>query len=151
MKLQRHALTFLGGLLLVSSAHAAGTLHYPVSADPEHLDAWRSTTVATRRVLVNIYEGLTGFDAETGEVVPLLAESWDVSDDCLTYTFSLKQGVHFQEAEGVTYDDREMTASDVEWSFLRYLTEDTDISGPPQYIAAVSGSGAFLAGETDTL
>src|SRR5690606_37248438 len=147
--LRRYVLLALAGLLLATSAAAQGTFDYPISADPEHLDPWRSTTVATRRVLVNVYEGLTTLDGETAEVIPALAESWDISDDGLTYTFHLRQGVLFQEAEGVTYEDREMKASDVEWSFLRYLTEDTSISQHPEYLSAVAGAEAYMAGEAD--
>lgn len=151
MHLRRLLLLTLGALALWGSASAAGTLNYPVSADPEHLDAWRSTTVATRRVLVNVYEGLTTFDGESGAVVPALAESWDISDDGLTYTFHLRRGVKFQAAPGVTYADPEMKADDVEWSLLRYLTEDTAVSEHPEYLQALKGSAAFLAGEADTV
>lgn len=138
-------------LTLAGSASAAGTLRYPVSADPEHLDAWRSTTVATRRVLVNLYEGLTTFDGNTGQIIPALASSWDISDDGLTYIFHLRPGVLFHDVEGVSYDDREMKASDVEWSLLRYLTEDTSISEHPEYLSALTGADAYLAGEADTV
>ncbi len=151
MRLRRISLAALSAFIIWGSAVAAGTLNYPVDADPEHLDAWRSTTTATRRVLVNIYEGLTTFAGDSGEVIPALAESWDISEDGLTYTFHLRHGVNFQEAEGVTYADREMKADDVEWSLLRYLTEDTAISEHPEYLQALSGSAAFLAGETDTV
>lgn len=151
MHLRRMMLLALSALVLASSASAAGTLNYPVDADPEHLDPWRSTTVATRRVLVNIYEGLTTFDGNSGQVIPALAESWDVSDDGLTYTFNLRKGVKFQSAAGVTYADQEMKADDVEWSLLRYLTEDTSVSEHPEYLQAVSGSAAFLAGEAASL
>lgn len=146
---RRILLLALAAVTLLSSAMAAGTLRYPISADPEHLDAWRSTTVATRRVLVNVYEGLTTLDGQTAEVIPGLAESWDISDDGLTYTFHLRQGVMFHAVDGVTYEDREMKATDVEWSFLRYLTEDTSISEHPEYLSAVVGADAFLAGEAD--
>lgn len=139
----------LAAVLFFTAAYGEGTLRYPISADPEHLDAWRSTTVATRRVIVNVYEGLTAFHPETGEIIPLLADSWDISEDGLTYTFHLKQGVLFQEAEGVTYADREMTAKDVEWSFLRYLTEDTNISEHPEYLSSLVGAKEYLANETD--
>lgn len=147
--LRRIVLLAMAGLLLATSAAAQGTLDYPMAADPEHLDPWRSTTTATRRILVNVYEGLTTLDGETAEVIPALATSWDVSDDGLTYTFHLRQGVLFQEADGVTYDDREMKASDVEWSFLRYLTEDTSISQHPEYLIALQGAEEYLAGEAD--
>lgn len=124
-------------------------LRYPIDADPEHLDPWRATTTATRRILSNIYEGLTTFDPETSQVVPLLAESWDISDDGLVYTFHLRQGVLFQEAQGVTYEEREVQAEDVVWSWLRYLSEDTAISEHPEYLSAVEGAEAYLKGEAE--
>lgn len=132
-------------------AHAQGTLNYPIDSDPETLDAWRTTTVASRRILDNIYEGLTTFDPETAEVIPELAESWEVSGDALTYTFKLRPGVRFQEAEGVSYENRELTADDVVWSWTRYLTEDTTISEHPEYLIDVAGAQAYLDGEADSV
>ncbi len=151
MQLRRYVLLALAGLLLASTAVAQGTFDYPMSADPEHLDPWRSTTVATRRILVNVYEGLTTLDGETAEVIPALATSWDISEDGLTYTFHLREGVLFHDVAGVTYEDREMKASDVEWSFLRYLTEDTSISQHPEYLSALAGAPEYLAGEADSV
>lgn len=147
----RRLLLILLAVALAATANAQGTLRYPIDADPEHLDPWRSTTVATRRVLVNVYEGLTRFHEETSEVAPLLAESWDVSDDGLEYTFHLREGVLFQDVEGVEYEDREVTADDVVWSLERYVTEDTTVSEHPEYLASVEGYDAFLAGEADAL
>jgi oligopeptide transport system substrate-binding protein len=138
-------------LLFVGLGAAQGNLRYPVSADPEHLNPWRSTTVATRRVLVNVYEGLTGFDPKTAEVTPLLADSWTISDDAKTYTFKLRQGVQFQAAEGVTYQDPEMKAADVVWSWLRYLSNDTAISEHPEYLSAIEGAEAYLNGEAESV
>ena len=129
----------------------AQELNYPISADPENLDPWRSTTTATRRILVNVYEGLTTFDPVTAEVIPLLAESWEVSDDGLTYTFNLREGVLFQDAEGVSYENREVTAEDVVWSWLRFLTNDTSVSEHPEYLSDIEGAGAYLEGEADTV
>jgi peptide/nickel transport system substrate-binding protein len=44
----------------------------------------------------NVYEGLVQFAAD-GSVVPLLAESWDVSDEGTVYTFHLRHGVRFHD------------------------------------------------------
>lgn len=63
--------------------------------------------------LVNgIYEGLIEFD-ENMELKPLLAESYDILDDGLTYTFKLRPGVKFHKDYG------EMKASDVLFTFQR--------------------------------
>ena len=52
-------------------------------------------------------------------VIGALAESWDISSDNLTYTFHIRQGVHFHDKAPV--NGREMTAKDVEYSFHRML------------------------------
>ncbi len=148
---KRNALLFTAVCCLVTGVQAQGTLNYPIDSDPESLDAWRTTTVASRRILDNIYEGLTTFDPATAEVVPELAESWEVSDDGLTYTFKLRPGVLFQEVDGVTYDSREMTADDVVWSWTRYLTEDTTISEHPEYLSGVAGAQAYLDGKAESV
>lgn len=136
---------------VMTVAWGQGTLNYPISADPEHLDPWRSTTVATRRVLVNIYEGLVTLDPLTAEIIPALAESWDISDDGRTYTFKLRQGVLFQAVDDVTYENREMTAQDVVWSWLRYLSEDTNVSEHPEYLSDITGATAYMSGEADSV
>ncbi|MBM7331484.1 hypothetical protein JS562_52535, partial [Agrobacterium sp. S2] len=56
----------------------------------------------------NVFEGLTSVDVD-GQVIPTLAESWDVSDDGLTYTFHLQPDVTF-------HDGTPLTADDVVWS-----------------------------------
>lgn len=151
MNLRRRLLLVLAGVLLATGATAQGTFNYPMSADPEHLDPWRSTTVATRRILVNVYEGLTTLDGRTAEVVPALATGWDISEDGLTYTFHLRQGVLFHDVAGVTYEDREMKADDVVWSFQRYLSEDTSVSQHPEYLLSLVGAEEYLAGEADSV
>ena len=62
---------------------------------------------------VNMYEALTTLDS-SGSIKPLLAESWDVSADTLTYTFKLKSGATFQDGSPVE-------AKDVVYSVNRLL------------------------------
>ena len=57
------------------------------------------------------WEGLTGVTA-SGELKPMLAETYEASDDATTYTFTLRQGVKFQNG-------RDLTADDVKWSLDR--------------------------------
>lgn len=143
------AVVLLAGPLGFSQVGAAGVFRYPLSADPEHLDPFRSSTVATRTVIANIYEGLTAFDPQTGGVRPELAERWEISPDGLTYTFYLREGVRFQEVPGVTYEDPYVTAEDWLWSFKMFLSGDTSISEHPEYLEAVVGARAYTAGEAD--
>ena len=49
------------------------------------------------RVILNIYETLTFYNPETGVAEPKLAASWSVSDDGLTWTFNLREGVTFHD------------------------------------------------------
>lgn len=65
----------------------------------------------------NVFEGLTSVDVD-GQVIPTLAESWDVSDDGLTYTFHLQTGATF-------HDGTDLTADDVVWSITEAIGPDS--------------------------
>ena len=69
-------------------------------------------------VLFNIYDGLTGVDQRTGEVVGRVAESWTTNDDASVYTFTLKQGVTWS-------DGTPITANDFVYSWQRVLDPNT--------------------------
>jgi peptide/nickel transport system substrate-binding protein len=68
---------------------------------------------------MNIYAALVQWEYGTMNVVPDLAESWDISDDGLAYTFHLRKGAQFHKGYG------EVTAKDVEYSYNRILNPDT--------------------------
>lgn len=65
-----------------------------ISVDPDGLDPQRTAAAATFEITNNVYDPLVRAD-ENGELVPCLAESWDVSDDGLSVTFHLREGVVF--------------------------------------------------------
>ena len=87
----------------VFSANAAlsrkpqDNIFYATSTDPLGLDPALVDDFDSGNVSSNIYEGLMGFKKDNTEVVPLLATSYDVSEDGLTYTFKLRQGVKFHD------------------------------------------------------
>ena len=86
--------------------------------EPPHLDPTSAAAGAIDSVLYsNVFEGLTRFMSD-GSVVPGLAESWEVSDDGLIYTFKLRDGVTF-------HDGTTMDADDVKFSLDRILAEDS--------------------------
>lgn len=70
----------------------------------ESLDPHGSISAGTREVLFNIYEGLfkTGSD---GSLIPAVAESYEISEDGLTYTFKIRDGIKFHNGNPVTTDD----------------------------------------------
>ncbi len=80
-------------------------------------DPHRNTEFSDNTVFPLVVEALVGMGAD-GEWKGVLAESWDVSDDGLTWTFHLRQGVKF-------HNGRDMTAEDVIHSFDRIMDEET--------------------------
>ncbi|QHQ36373.1 ABC transporter substrate-binding protein [Algicella marina] len=86
--------------------------------EPPHLDPTGAAAAAIDEVVyANIYEGLTRFGPD-GSVLPALAESWEISDDGLSYTFTLRSGVTF-------HDGAAFTADDVAFSLDRARAEDS--------------------------
>ena len=86
--------------------------------EPPNLDPTGGAAAAIDEVVyANIFEGLTRFGPD-GAVLPGLAESWEVSDDGLTYTFHLRAGVTF-------HDGTTMDAEDVVFTLDRARAEDS--------------------------
>jgi peptide/nickel transport system substrate-binding protein len=97
----------------LAPAHAAKTsLAIGMPIEPQGLDPTTAAPVAIREVTwANLYEGLVKID-RNGKVQPLLAKSWDISPDGLTYTFKLQSGVKFHD--GSAFD-----SADVKFAFDR--------------------------------
>ena len=100
-----------------AEAKTGGTLRVGLTADPAELDPHKTSLTAAWHVLEHVYEGLVTTNAAL-EPVPALAETWEISEDGLTYTFNLRQGVTF-------HNGREFSAEDVKYSFERILDPET--------------------------
>src|SRR5262245_45599202 len=74
-----------------------GTLVYARGHDSVRLDPAHETDGESFKVMDNLYENLVSFADTTTELVPELATRWDISEDGLTYTFHLRQGVKFHD------------------------------------------------------
>jgi peptide/nickel transport system substrate-binding protein len=85
-----------------TSSSGGGTFVFAGSAEPVSLDPFFASDGETFRVSRQIFEGLVATEPGTADPAPSLAKSWDVSDDGLTYTFQLQDGVTFQD--GTTFD-----------------------------------------------
>jgi peptide/nickel transport system substrate-binding protein len=105
--------------LVASAATAQQTdITVALQLEPPHLDPTSAAAGAIDSVLYsNVFEGLTRF-ASDGSVIPGLAKSWEISEDGLTYTFMLEDGVLF-------HDGTTMDASDVKFSLDRILEDDS--------------------------
>ncbi len=102
----------------LGAAQAQTSLTVAMQLEPPHLDPTSAAAGAIDSVTYsNIFEGLTRFMGD-GSVVPGLAESWEISDDGLTYTFTLQSGVKF-------HDGTDMDAEDVKFSLDRARAEDS--------------------------
>ncbi|MBV8650297.1 MAG: ABC transporter substrate-binding protein, partial [Alphaproteobacteria bacterium] len=89
-----------------------GDLVFAGEAKLNSLDMMASNTISTRNVAMNIFESLMTRD-ETNTPILELADQMTESEDHLTYTFKLRQGVKF-------HNGKEMTSADVVASFDRY-------------------------------
>jgi len=102
----------------VTAAAAQDHITVAVQLEPPNLDPTGGAAGAIDTVVYsNVFEGLTRF-ASDGSIVPGLAKSWDISDDGLTYTFQLHDGVTF-------HDGTMMDAGDVKFSLDRARTEES--------------------------
>ncbi|MFG6581644.1 ABC transporter substrate-binding protein [Sulfitobacter sp. 1A12779] len=101
-----------------TTALAKDDITVAMQLEPPHLDPTSAAAGAIDSVLyTNVFEGLTRFTGD-GSVVPGLAESWEISEDGLTYTFKLREGVTF-------HDGTTMDAEDVKFTLDRINAEDS--------------------------
>jgi peptide/nickel transport system substrate-binding protein len=104
-------------LVLLSPAKAETVIRSRLNADILSTDPGTKRDENTDSVMLHIVEGLIAFREDTS-VGPLLAKSYEVTADGLTYTFHLRSGVKF-------HNGAPMTAAEVVWSFNRYLNPAT--------------------------
>ncbi|MDU9002742.1 ABC transporter substrate-binding protein [Sedimentitalea todarodis] len=111
-------------LALSAGSLSAQALVYCSEGSPEGFDPALYTAGTTFDASSHpLYNRLAEFKVGTTEVIPGLAESWEVSDDGLTVTFKLRQGVKFHSNDNFT-PSRDFNADDVIFSFDRQGNEE---------------------------
>jgi peptide/nickel transport system substrate-binding protein len=78
-----------------------------------------------------MHDSLTDIDKDTGEVIPMLAESWSLSPDGKTWDFKLRNDVKFQEGWGP------LTANDVKYTWEQWIREDSNQNDAEQLRAII--------------
>ena len=96
-----------------SAQTSGGTLVYLVQPEPPSLANYISTSGPIGFVAPKVYEGLFDYAPDLS-IIPNLAESYEVSEDGLTVTFNLRQGVTW-------HDGTPFTSSDVQFTILEVL------------------------------
>ncbi|MCB1408819.1 peptide/nickel transport system substrate-binding protein/oligopeptide transport system substrate-binding protein [Defluviimonas denitrificans] len=134
----------LASLMLMSPAFAENMLRVSYSEDPKTADVQMTTDAYT--LPLNIFDRLV--ESETtgpgqSALVPGLAESWEVSEDGLTYTFHLRAGVKF-------HDGADLTADDVVYTFDRMLNPATKALNT-DILTFIAGAEERLDGAADSV
>lgn len=145
MKRIRLAFLFVfAALLLVQplAAQPARTLVITTLSDISTLDPHIGYDTLSWPTSSLFYAGLIGLD-ENQQPVPKLAESFEVSEDGLTYSFTLREGILFSNGRAITPED-------VKYSFERLLNPAT--ASPTSYFFdMIEGADAVIAGEATEL
>ena len=113
----------------VEIAHRDETLVVAQYADPTNLDPHNNQMPQCFTVEEVLYDRLVEKDAETGEIVPSLATSWEQIDE-LTWRFYLRDDVYFHNGE-------QMTAEDVRYTIKR----STEMMGSKVMMESFDGEG----------
>jgi len=85
-----------------SGAGSGGTLTFAVGSDMGCVDPQQVGSNDTIYSVRQIVDSLTDQDPDTGEIVPWLAEKWEISPDSTTFTFHLRKGVTFSDGSALT-------------------------------------------------
>jgi ABC-type transport system substrate-binding protein len=107
--------------------------------DPITLDPALAADVASATYVVEIFSGLVTFDKDLN-IVPDIAERWEVSSDGRTYTFRLRRGVLFHDGS------RMVTAHDFKYSMERALNPRTGSTVALTYLGDIVGARDFARG-----
>ncbi|MEQ6203279.1 ABC transporter substrate-binding protein [Sulfitobacter sp. HNIBRBA2951] len=94
-------------------------------------------------MIKSLYDGLMDYEPGTTELRPGLAESYDISDDGMVFTFKLREGVKF-------HNGRVMTAEDVKYSLDRVTDPKTQSPGAG-FFGSIAGYDAVSSGEATGL
>ena len=70
----------------------------------ESLDPHKAVAAGTKEVMFNVFEGLVK-PTPDGDLIPAVAEKYEISEDQLTYTFTIRNGIQFHNGDPVTVLD----------------------------------------------
>ena len=110
---------------------------------PITLDPAIATESQSIKYISQIFGGLVAFDADMN-LVPDLAEPWDISQDGTVFTFTLKSNARF-------HDGRSVTAEDIKYSWERVASPDTGSTIAATYLGDIAGFDEFHTGQASEI
>ena len=112
------------------------------SSDPQTWDALATSMAADSEAIVNTFDGLVEYNSEN-VLSPALAESWEVSEDGLEWTFHIRQGVKWVDSQGREVAD--VTADD----FVAGMQHVLEAGGGLEWLidGVIVNAGEYYAGE----
>lgn len=117
----------------VEMTNGADAMNIYLASEPAKLDPALNSSVDGGCLAVNSFEGLMTYDAE-GKLQPACAESYEVSEDGLTYTFTMRDGLKWSNGEA-------LTAKDFEYSWKR--AADPQTAADYAYLYEVLANGKY--------
>ncbi|WP_345267726.1 ABC transporter substrate-binding protein [Nocardioides nanhaiensis] len=105
---------------------SGGQFVFAGSAEPVTLDPFFASDGESFRVARQMFEGLVGTVPGTADPAPLLAKEWEVSEDGLTYTFSLEEGVTFHD--GTEFNAEAVCANFDRWYNMPESAQTEDLT-----------------------
>ena len=137
--------TATSGSTAGSTASGTNTAGFTVQygSNPEILDPALNSAIDASNTIITIFEPLLLIN-ENNEVVGGQAESWEASEDGLTWTFTMRDGLKWS-------DGTDLTAKDFEYSFKRMANPDTAAPYAETCLGMIDGFDAAQAGDPDAL
>lgn len=121
------------------AARQEGELRIP-GGDPITLDPACAADIESANYIYEIFSGLVGYDKDL-QLIPDIAERWDLSDDGTVYTFHLRTNVLFHDGS------RRVTADDFKFSMERALHPDTQSLVADVYLDDIVGAAEYAKGD----
>ena len=137
--------TATSGSTAGSTAGGVNTAGFTVQygSNPETLDPALNSAIDASNTIITIFEPLLLIN-ENNEVIGGQAESWEASEDGLTWTFTMRDGLKWS-------DGTDLTAKDFEYSFKRMANPDTAAPYAETCLGMIDGFDAAQAGDPDAL
>ena len=126
------ALVMLLSIMTAACAESVNEFTYVMGTEPTTMDVHYCTDAATSRILLQVHETLFKWDPESKNVIPWLVETSTESEDGLSWTFKLKEGIKF-------HDGTDFNAEAVKYNFDRLVAPET-----------ASSKASALSGVTST-